>query len=278
MHQWTSLSCGRYIRNGSRPGKKGGTIMIKLNAVIMAIIIFIFFVVGIGGSMLFNIWKTQSGKVPITFKDGDFEGLPNPADIRGSYSFGDIETAFEVPAGDLAKAFGVETWEDKRGFLCKYLEELYLNAVPDHEIGTDSVRFFTSLYTGLPYNPDKATALPEAALELLLKKAKITETRGVEIKDHFFPVLLYDQKPDDETGTAKEQISVEHDENEDNRLIKGKTTFYDLQQWGLSKEDIISVTNDDGWINNQTVRDWALNKGLEFSDYMEKLQKLVDNQ
>jgi hypothetical protein len=124
------------------------------------------FVIGIGGTMIFNLWQTTSSKVPATYTEGEFAGEYNPADIRGSYSFGDIEEAFSVPVEALARAFAVADTEDPAAFLCKSLEELY-GEMDNGEIGTDSVRWFVALFTGLPYTPEEDTLLPEAALPTL---------------------------------------------------------------------------------------------------------------
>ena len=83
------------------------------------------FILGIGGTMIFNLWQTTSSKVPATYSSGEFAGEYNPADIRGSYSFGDIEEAFAVPVTALAEAFAVVDTENPAAFLCKSLEELY---------------------------------------------------------------------------------------------------------------------------------------------------------
>ena len=41
-------------------------------------------------------WQTESNKQPKKFETGEFEGMPNPEDIRGSYYFSDIENAFNI--------------------------------------------------------------------------------------------------------------------------------------------------------------------------------------
>ena len=58
-------------------------------------------------------------------KSGEFTGENDPSDIRGSYSFADIEKAFDIPVDVLVKAFGVSYVEDPAGFKAKNLEELY---------------------------------------------------------------------------------------------------------------------------------------------------------
>jgi hypothetical protein len=42
------------------------------------------FIIGIGGTIGLNLWRTTSSKVPAKFTSGEHEGEYNPADIRGS--------------------------------------------------------------------------------------------------------------------------------------------------------------------------------------------------
>jgi hypothetical protein len=81
-------------------------------------------------------WVTESTKVPVTFTEGEFAGQANPADIRGSYTFGDIANSFDVTPEVLAQAFGV-TGDDPAAFAIKELEAIYLDS--GYEIGTVSV-------------------------------------------------------------------------------------------------------------------------------------------
>ena len=79
----------------------------KIRIVHLAVAVPSIFVIGIGASMAFNAWNTESSKEPAKYTSGAFAGVANPADIRGSYSFADIEKAFGVPVETLARAFGV---------------------------------------------------------------------------------------------------------------------------------------------------------------------------
>ena len=77
----------------------------KITNKILAPIIVLFFVAGIIGTMIFNLWKTESTKEPAKIKEGQFAGMNNPDDIRGSYSFEDINMAFDIDVEILGKAF-----------------------------------------------------------------------------------------------------------------------------------------------------------------------------
>jgi len=78
----------------------------KIRAKQAGLAMVLLFVAGIGMTMLLGYWETESTKEPIKYTTGEFAGKNNPADIRGSYSFGDIEKAFDIPVATLAKAYG----------------------------------------------------------------------------------------------------------------------------------------------------------------------------
>ncbi|WP_245584599.1 4Fe-4S binding protein [Spirochaeta cellobiosiphila] len=123
------------------------------------------FIIGIGGSMAFNLWNTESKKIPAKILvEGDKE-VPNPADIRGSYTLKDIEDSFKIPVSILATAFSLDNNPD---FKVKDLEKMNWN-VEYGEIGTDSVRLFVSEYLDIPYTPKEDTLLPNKARDLLYK-------------------------------------------------------------------------------------------------------------
>ena len=85
----------------------------------MGLIVLIVIFGGIAGSMTFNLWKTEGSGVPIKFKVGEFTGEYNPADIRGSYSFGYIGELWEIPLTELGTAFGLGAIENLADFKCK---------------------------------------------------------------------------------------------------------------------------------------------------------------
>lgn len=135
----------------------------------LTIIVFAAFIIGIGGTMIFNVWITESTKVPAKFTEGELAGTANPADIRGSYTFQDIDNAFGVPVKDLAAAFGVTG--DAEKFQIKELETLY-GDLEYGDIGTGAVRLFVALYIKVPYeDAHEGTILPESALDILGDRA-----------------------------------------------------------------------------------------------------------
>jgi len=93
--------------------------------------------------------RRKSTKEPLKFTEGEFAGEYNPADIRGSYTFGDVSRLFGVSLEDLAIAFRVSE-PDVAAVSLKTLEEKFVDLGVD--LGTSSVRLFVALYNGLPLN------------------------------------------------------------------------------------------------------------------------------
>ena len=56
----------------------------KLKARHVAPLVLAVFVVGIGGTMAFNLWRTEADKMPAKLSGGEHDGEYNPSDIRGS--------------------------------------------------------------------------------------------------------------------------------------------------------------------------------------------------
>src|SRR3989339_1394370 len=115
----------------------------KLTIKSMAIIIAGVFVLGIAGAAVLGFWQTTSTKQPVAIKEGEFAGLPNPADIRGSYTWADVAKVFNFDVKLAMEAFGATNEAEK----VNTLEAIYGSAnLPEGvEIGTDSVRLFVSL-------------------------------------------------------------------------------------------------------------------------------------
>ena len=137
------ISCLKCTSEQACPVEK--TVDMKVGSKLLAPIILAVFVAGIGLSMAFNIWITESTKIPATYSTGEFSGEYNPADIRGSYSLGDISTAFGIEIDVLAKAFGIDE-ANPSSFQVKQFEEIYIPLEDGSEVGTDSMRLFVSRY------------------------------------------------------------------------------------------------------------------------------------
>jgi hypothetical protein len=217
-------------------------------------------------------WKTESSKVAATFKDGEFAGQANPADIRGSYTFGDIEKNFDVPAATLGQAFNVNT--SPEAFQVKSLEGTAAeNGV---EIGTASVRLFVAFYKDLPFDLSTDIYLPESAAAIL--KARSLAPEQLAYLDLHTVVLsgagstpapVIQETP----GAAVPSTLTSATE----RMIKGKTTFGELLSWGLPQKSIeqilgLQMPNTP----STTLKDFCTNNNLVFETIKTTLQVEVD--
>ena len=232
----------------------------------LAAIVLVVLFGGILFSSAMGWWQTESTKEAATFTEGEFAGFPNPADIRGSYTFGDVENNFGVPAKTLAQAFGVTT-DDPATFGVKDLETIY--ADQEYEIGTASVRFFVALYTGLPYEIVDDTYLPKRAVEMLKSHANLTADQIAYLDAH--AVILEDMP-------APATVTEEHSETEstEDRTIKGKTTFQEVLDWGVSQDAIESILGGPMPNPLTKVKDYCLEVGLNFEEVKPAIQAEID--
>ena len=234
----------------------------KLTSKTIAPLVVAIIVGGIILSAALNLWETTSDKVPARYSSGAFAGEYNPGDIRGSYSFADVASAFDVTEEELARAFGLSANEEPGLIKAKDLEATY-GDLADGEIGTDSIRYFVALFTGMPYEPEDGTLLPAPAVSLL--KDRVSEETLAEVQQR--TVSLSGLKPADPS---------EHVEGAEDAFVKGKTTFGELVDWGLSKEEIEAAIGMEMGKSGITVRDHVVAAGQEFSDAKTKLQALLD--
>ena len=243
----------------------------KINNWLMGLLVLVLIFGGIGGSMAFNLWKTEGSRVPAKYGSGNFAGEYNPADIRGSYSFGDINNAFQIPVTVLGKAFGLEGVADLGNVKSRDLEAAYSSLEEDVEIGNSSLQLFVALYKGLPYTPSDTTYLPQPAVDILKAEANLTEEQLVFLNTHSLDITGIQI---DVSVTSSEE-SAEHEASTD-KAIKGKTTFRELLDWGLSEGEIEAVIGEEMPARDINIRDFAVEKGLEFGVIKEALQAKVD--
>lgn len=246
------------------------TLKSKSLAVLVVVLLFggIFFSTALGW------WQTESTRQAATYKSGEFAGEADPADIRGSYTFGDVEANFAVPAEILAMAFGVET-DDPGSYPVKSLEEMYLDS--PQEVGTASVRLFVAFYLGLPFDLSTDIYLPESAVVLLSARSLTTEQTAY-LETHTVSNLAAEPETVDLPVEAQPVPTVEETHIESTeRMVKGKTTFADLLEWGVSKESIEQVLGLPlPAAPGMLVRDFCSENGLSFETIKTELQALVD--
>lgn len=303
----------------------------KLGYKSMGIIVVALFVAGIGAASIAGYWKTEGSKQPVTIKQGEFAGMPNPSDIRGSYTWSDVAKAFDFDVQLLLKAFGA----GDPLLRMNTLETIYgeLGLPEGTEIGTDSVKLFVSLLTGLPHVPEEGTLLPIAAIEVLRTEGQgsaelieeaaakawqqapsqsaeeVTASNPAPVpaasaaaaapKTQAAPVATTvapsaGKAAEAQSATAAAAATADpatttttvHSPSPTGTgsgtgavpgSITGKTSFKDLKSWGLSEEQIKSVTGGKIGPDLASIRDWATANGFEFSGLKTGLQALLDS-
>jgi len=311
----------------------------KLTAGKASILVVLIILGGVQLANLLGFWQTKSAKVPKLISEGDFAGSYDPGDIRGSYTFADIEKNFDVPAEVLAEAFAlpalsaagnaeadadsaadeadgdadsaVEGAPPAGSYSAKNVEELYsvildahaaelgndtdLGLVADMEIGTDSVRLFTALYTGLPHTPEETTALPLTAVRMLYSSGKIDEAAYQALSEQAIDISAFFDDPAalekitqaaaelvtaDSAAAGGAEAGTDGAADADFLEIKGKTTFADVIDAGISADKIAELfETDSASIDaSMTVRDYCTENGLEFSVYKTALQEMISAQ
>jgi hypothetical protein len=246
----------------------------KLTSKSLAGLLIVLMFGGIFFSNILGWWETESTKEAAVYTEGEFAGQANPADIRGSYTFGDVENNFDVPAEVLAQAFGVET-SDPAAFAVKSLEEMYLES--PQEVGTASVRLFTAFYLGLPYDLAIEIYLPESAAEILRTRA-LSPEQAAYLELHTVPDLGAEAaQPALSPAAPEATVTPEHSPVVAEGTIKGKTTFAELLEWGLDAaviEQVLGMPMPAA--PGVTVRDFCSQNGLAFETVKPAMQAELD--
>ncbi|PKL24728.1 MAG: hypothetical protein CVV47_09855 [Spirochaetae bacterium HGW-Spirochaetae-3] len=251
--------------------------MIRVKTLPLAIVVVVAVLGGVAASKALGYWNTTSTKEPVKFKTGELAGMPNPADIRGSYSWIDVEKAFGVPAADAAKAFSTPDRALDPAERVSVLEELYLPILPPGiEVGTGSVRLFVSLYTGLPMEAEEGTVLPDGAIAYLAARpgadaaaiARFAIPGPGATAPAAAPAAIPVATPAPVTTPVEAKTS--------DKTVVGKTTFGDLYAWGLTEAQVERAIGYKPGPASQSVRDSATAAGKEFSELKAALQALVD--
>jgi len=239
----------------------------------LAVIVLVMLFCGIFFSSAMGWWATESTKVPVTFSQGEFAGHANPADIHGSYTFGDIAKSFDVTPEILAQAFGI-TEGDPAAFAVKELEAIYLES--GFEIGTASVRLFVAYYAGLPFDTtDQEIYLPQSATDILLAKGNLTPAQIAYLEKHTVTVGAISPAAEPVTESTPVSIDAQSSTSEE-YAVEGKTTFGELITWGVPQnviEQLIGAPMPDPAM---TVKDYASANGLDFETLRPALQAEVD--
>lgn len=238
----------------------------RIKSPVIAVIILAVIFGGISIASALDFWSTTSNKTPVRFKDGAYVGQYNPEDIRGSYTLADVARLFEIDEQTLLAAFGLPENTDPSLFRTSALEEVYASTGAD--IGNGSVQLFVALYKNLPITLD-GTALPQSAVDVILTaNPNLTAEQISYLADNTVSMT-----PEENPSETDQTGETSHGESEN--LINGQTTFQQLLDKGLTRDQIESVLGTKMPPTNQTVKDFCLNEGLTFSTVKAKLAELL---
>lgn len=246
--------------------------MILKSKMVGAIVLVVVF----GGILLTSLlggWQTGVSREPSLILSGEAAGKPNPADVRGSYSFGDISTGYGIPVADLKTAFRVPESVDGETFQVKGLEVQFAEQLEaGKEIGADSMRLFVAYYTGLPFTIASDIYLPVEAANLLKQRGNLTPDQVTYLDGHAL-IVKGGAAP---APAAATQPAANAEPAADARIVSGSTTFQQLLDWGVPQAAIESVLGGPMPAASSIAKDYFVAKGLEFSAYKLALQKEVD--
>ncbi len=268
----------------------------KLKSNLLGALVLVILFGGIALTSALNLWTTETTKVPVVFDSGEAAGEYNPDDIRGSYSFGDISDLFDIPLQDLATAFGLPEDVDAAAFQNKELEEIYGDLEEaGTEIGNSSVKLFVALYKDLPFEIDDDIYLPVQAVEILKAQGNLNEEQLVYLDAHTVDLeqalaeieqtageeAAPTPAEGEETAAAEAestpQLAVtEEDHVPEEGQVTGKTTFYDLLDWGVPQETIEEILGGPMPATGTLVKDYVTSQGLSFSEVRTQLQEAMD--
>jgi hypothetical protein len=237
---------------------------IKMNA--MALIIFAVIFGGIAATAAANIWTTESSKIPVTYKSGEYEGQYNPKDIRGSYTFKEVSDLFNIELNVLYKAFIIPEGTDS-SIKTKELESMYEGM--DVEIGNESMQVFVALYKNLPVILDDVY-LPKQAVEIIMEANRnLTDEQRSYLKE--YQAEIPDVK--NETSIQSETGSSEDPEGE--QLINGSTTFQQAIDAGIPEQKIKDIIGKELPSLNTSIKSFCTQEGLSFSEIKGKLNESI---
>jgi len=234
---------------------KKGTIQIR--SLIMAIIVPTVIFGGISATIAADVWQTTSSK---KLESRESSGKYNPADIRGSYTFSELSDLYGIELKVFYEAFGISEGTDGAVMKVKDLEAMHANS--GAEIGTESVQAFVSMYRNFTM-PLGDAMIPKRAAELILQENPyLTEEQKVYIDTHTVDI---GQPITGVTLPEKEKFAV-----------TGTTTFQELLDSGVDKEEIEAVLGRSMPVSNQIIKDFCIEAGLTFSEVKGKLNLLFE--
>lgn len=211
---------------------------------------------------LYNTTRTRSPRKTI-------EGAYDISDMRGSHTLEEIEKYYQLPASSVIKAFGLRPDTNPNFFQLKDMKEIFKPVELEGEeyiVETDTVKVFASLYLKIPFVSNETFYLPGKTVNYLIESDKLTGEEKEYWQGHTFKLEYLDSK----YLTASEFSKIVVEEAEEFK-VTGRTTIQELLDFGVTEEkfeEIIGFKVPDN--KSILVRDFVINKGLEFGEIKDK--------
>lgn len=248
----------------------------KMKPITLTLIIFLLLFGGIAASSAAGYWTTGSDKQLAKYETGKFAGEYMPEDIRGSYTFGEIATLFEIDLMTLYEAFGIDPDTDGSSIKAKDLSTLYVNL--GAEIESESLQLFVGLYKDLPITLN-GSILPIPAVELVLSaNPNLTEEQIAYLNTHQISLDGTEVSAPAETSSidTTEIESVDQAPAlEEEPLINGSVTVQQVLDAGITEEELMEVLGTEIPPTNQPLRDYCRAQGLNFTTVKDQLNGML---
>lgn len=150
----------------------------KLNILTLGILILLLFGGGILTAQAVGVWQTESVKEAAVITVGENAGKKDPQSIKGSFSFAQIASEFDLDADALMQAFTLEG--DPALVKVKDIEAKF--STEGVEVGRKSMVAFVSMMTGMAADLTDIY-LPQAAVDQLKQAGKIGAEQLEELKE-----------------------------------------------------------------------------------------------
>lgn len=209
----------------------------KIKPIVYGIIVITAFFGIILGFQAAGVWST-SGKVDPSGKAIQ-PSVSDPTSIKGWMTLEQIVATYKVPLAEILTQFNLPATTP------------ITTAVKDLESDT----FDTSALIAWLQSRTLPIEVPSATLEPIITTSATPQV-ATEIIEAITPAATEHLAPD--------------------RTITGKTTFQELLDWGVTTETLQNVLGEPITDYNLIIKDYAVSKGLAFSDLKTLLQTEVD--
>ena len=209
----------------------------KIKPVVYGIVVITVFFGVILGFQAAGVWST-SGKVDSSGKSIQ-PSAADPSTIKGWMTFEQIVTTYNVPLADILAQFNLPA------------STPITTAVKDLESDTFETSALIAWLQSLSVTSEVPVSTPDAVVA--------TPT----------PTSLTTEGSDSLTPTATEHLAPD-------RTITGKTTFQEIIDWGVTLESIQNSIGYEIPFPGVIIKDFAVEKGLAFSDIKTTLQIEID--